>query len=71
MTKSKSEKYEPQYININGHVYEKLCDSVDVELELADDVLSKIDSLVETGQFVSRGDAIRSILRDAIREKTK
>ncbi|MFN4975286.1 MAG: ribbon-helix-helix domain-containing protein [Bacteroidota bacterium] len=68
----KSKSFSPDYITLNGNVYEKISnESVNVELDLAEDVLSRIDHLVETGQFVSRGDAIRSILRDVVKEKVK
>lgn len=70
--KLKSRTFSPDYVKLNGNVYEKISnESVNVELDLAEDVLSRIDHLVETGKFVSRGDAIRSILRDVIKEKVK
>lgn len=57
----------PHTIKRNGHVYERVSKrSKEVELDLAEDVLNKIDSLIEDGQYVSRGDAIRDILRRII-----
>jgi Arc/MetJ-type ribon-helix-helix transcriptional regulator len=48
-------------------VYERISkQSKEIELDLAEDVLSRIDHLIENGQYVSRGDAIRDILRRAI-----
>jgi Arc/MetJ-type ribon-helix-helix transcriptional regulator len=34
-----------------------------------EDVLVKLDGLVSSGEYVSRGDAVRDILRQMIREK--
>lgn len=63
----------PDYIVRNGVTYEKMSSSsVDVELELRLDILQALDKLVSDGVFVSRGDAIRSILRqklDSIEKK--
>lgn len=62
-----SKKYAPSYICINGHTYEKISsNAVNVELDLAEDVLSYIDLLIHRGEFVSRGDAIRTILRNKL-----
>lgn len=68
----KSKKYVPDNININGSSYEKMSpNSVEVELELSEDVLNKIDLLVHSGKFVSRGDAIRSLLRTYLEMRNK
>ena len=62
-------KYTPSYICINGHTYEKISsNAVNVELDLAEDVLSYIDLLIDRGEFVSRGDAIRTILRNKLKD---
>jgi hypothetical protein len=67
-TKTKA-TYAPDYITLNGHTYEKISnDSVNVDLDLADDVIELLDKSVKKGEFVSRGDAIRSILRKKIEE---
>lgn len=70
--KQKSKSFSPDYITLNGNVYEKISnESVNVELDLAEDALNRIDHLIETGKFVSRGDAIRNILRDVIKKRVK
>jgi hypothetical protein len=57
----------PLVIKRNGYVYERISkQSKEIELDLAEDVLSRIDHLIENGQYISRGDAIRDILRRAI-----
>jgi hypothetical protein len=62
--------FAPDYITVNGHVYERQSiNSVDVEIDLENDVLDKIDGLVSSGKYVSRGDAVRDILRNMIREE--
>ena len=62
--KKANRKYSPNSININGASYEKMSsNSVDVELELSKDVLEHIDLMINLGKFVSRGDAIRTLLR--------
>ncbi len=72
MAKSKTktkETYAPDYITLNGHTYEKISnDSVNVEIDLAIDVIELLDNSVKNGEFVSRGDAVRSILRRKIEE---
>lgn len=61
--------FAPDYVMLNGHVYEKLSStSHEVDFDLEEDVLSKIDGLVKSGKYVSRGDAVRDILRSMIRE---
>lgn len=57
------------YAVIDDVWYERVSNkSVNLELDLEEDVLDKIDSLIEDGKFVSRGDAIRTVLRDVIKE---
>jgi hypothetical protein len=72
MVKSKTKikkTYAPDYITLNGHTYEKISnDTVSVELDLDDDVMELLDKSVKKGEFVSRGDAIRTILRRKIEE---
>lgn len=59
----------PPYLTIKGYRYERMSkDSVDVELELKGDVVDSLDTLVSNGKYVSRGDAIRSILREMLKE---
>lgn len=53
------------YLHRNGFVYEKVVGET-VELELREDVVQQLDSLVAEGKYVSRGDAIRSILREYV-----
>lgn len=61
----------PLYLKIGGYTYERLStSSVDVAFDLADDVIEKLDALVRKGHFVSRGDAVRHILRAKL-ESTK
>ncbi|CAB4141188.1 hypothetical protein UFOVP410_27 [uncultured Caudovirales phage] len=68
----KSKITAPDYIVKNGFTYEKMSScSVDVELELRLDILQALDKLVSDGKFVSRGDAIRSILRQKIESLDK
>jgi hypothetical protein len=62
-------KVSSDYIIIDGVTYEKMSnDSVNVELDLASDVIDCLDDLVKKGKFVSRGDAIRTILRKKIEQ---
>lgn len=69
--KSTAKRPAPHTIKRNGHVYEKVSkNSKEVELDLAEDVLVRIDSLIESGHYVSRGDAIRDILRRVIDSDT-
>lgn len=57
----------PDYVKIKGQLYEKISStSKEVELDLAEDVLNLIDRHIDSGKYVSRGDAIRDILRRAI-----
>ena len=63
----RSGKSAPEHIKMHGYVYERTSKNcVNVELDLAEDVLQKIDARVNRGEFVSRGDAIRHILRKVI-----
>ena len=58
------------YISVDGQAYEKISNnSVEIAFDLACDVLDKIDKQVESGKYVSRGDAIRHIIREVIAEK--
>lgn len=67
VTKKKPSKTAPDYIERDGDVYERLSKkSKPVALDLAEDVVQKIDRLVDEGKYVSRGDAIRDILRYVI-----
>jgi hypothetical protein len=62
-------KVSSDYIIIDGVTYEKMSnDSVNVDLDLASDVIDYLDDLVKKGKFVSRGDAIRTILRKKIEQ---
>lgn len=62
-----SNVFAPDYITVNGHVYERTAQgSVNLELDLEEDVLDQIDGLVTDGKYVSRGDAVRDILRNMI-----
>jgi len=62
-------KVSSDYIIIDDVTYEKMSnDSVNVELDLASDVIDCLDELVKSGKFVSRGDAIRTILRNKIEQ---
>lgn len=73
MTKKagKAKRQAPHTIKRDGHVYERISKrSKEVEFDLAEDVLNKIDSLIQEGHYVSRGDAIRDILRRAIESET-
>lgn len=66
----KASKPVADYITVNGHVYERVSStSKEVQFDLAEDVLSQIDGSVDSGQFVSRGDAIRHILRKILESK--
>ena len=66
----KASKPVADYIAVNGHLYERVSpDSKNVEFDLAEDVLSKIDGRIDSGEFVSRGDAIRHILRTILESK--
>lgn len=72
LTEKKPRLKTPDYIVINGVTYEKMSkDSVNFELDLQEDVLTHIDSLISSGKFVSRGDAIRTILRNKLDELDK
>ena len=56
-----------EYITIGGVTYERMCDSsVELTIELRDDVIEILDKLIEDGKFVSRGDAVRTILREKL-----
>lgn len=62
-------KVSSDYIVIDGVTYEKLShNSVSVKLDIQQDVLKSLDALVKSGSFVSRGDAIRTILRKKIEQ---
>ena len=63
-------KSAPDYIKVQDTTYERVSKHcVDVELDLAEDVLKRIDTCVRRGEFVSRGDAIRHILRRVLESK--
>lgn len=66
----KKKKAAPDYISVDGQAYEKISNNcISVSLDLACDVVEKIDKQVESGKYVSRGDAIRHIVREMISEK--
>lgn len=68
--KTKTAKPSADYITVGGHLYERVSSSSkEVEFDLAEDVLSTIDSYIESGKYVSRGDAIRDILRRVMESK--
>lgn len=57
----------PLQLEYRGYTYERVSkSSVEVELDLEEDVLTKIDMLVEDGMFVSRADAIRHMVRSML-----
>lgn len=59
------------YIEVDGNVYELISSkSTTLTLDLAQDVLSKIDREVDRGVYLSRGDAIRHIIRTMIESET-
>lgn len=63
-------KQPPHYITHRGYTYERLSKKTrEVEFDLAEDVLTKIDNLITSGTYVSRGDAVRDILRRMIESK--
>lgn len=64
VTRKSKKKDNPSYIKVNGSTYEKVSDdSVEVAIDLEEDVLDQLTSLVKEGKFVSIGDAVRYILR--------
>lgn len=64
LSSKKTAKAGADYITVAGHVYEKVSStSKEIEFDLAEDVLNTIDNYIESGKYVSRGDAIRDILR--------
>lgn len=67
--KKPTKKPHPDTKVIDGAVYERVS-GCSVELDLEESVLKKIDSLINSGKFVSRGDAIRTILREMIKENS-
>ena len=72
VAKKVNDVFAPRHIQINGSNYEKISsNSVEVELELEEDVLLQIDRRIDAGEYVSRGDAIRDILRQMVEEQTK
>lgn len=69
VTKVSEQDYAPDYITFNGHRYERMSDnSVDFPVDLKLDQIDAIDDLISSGKYVSRGDALRSILRQHIME---
>lgn len=57
-------KKNEEYITVDGSTYEKLSSkSQTVRLEVRADILNAIDLLIEQGKYLSRGDAIRHIIR--------
>lgn len=64
LASKKTAKAGADYITVDGHVYERISStSKEFEVDLAEDVLNTIDNYIESGKYVSRGDAIRDILR--------
>ena len=57
------------YVEVDGELYERLTgDTTNVDLELTQDTIDSIDYLVETtGKYVSRGDCIRTALREMMK----
>ncbi len=74
-TKTARKRTNPNYITVNGDVYEKLSDSsVEVEFDLQEDVYDQLTRLVKDGKYVSIGDAVRHILRmklESLESQTK
>lgn len=58
------------YITVKGATYERVVGET-LELDLRLDLIDRIDGLVAEGKYVSRGDAIRSILREFINNTEK
>lgn len=55
------------YITLDGVTYERVSEnSKTVALDIHPDILNMIDRMVRAGEYVSRGDAIRTIVREAI-----
>lgn len=62
-----TKKVAPAYVDLNGAKYERMGDNtVEIELELDEDTLDKLDCVVRSEGFVSRGEALRYILREAM-----
>lgn len=66
--KNKVAPFTPDYITINGSVYEKQ-HGIAVDVELSVYSIDKLDKMVESGKYVSRGDAVRDIIRNMLRDK--
>lgn len=67
--KSLVKELNNNYISYSGNVYEKISDSCeDIEIELQIDVLNKLTGLVDSGKFVSIGEAVRHIIRLKLQE---
>lgn len=66
-SKVKKRKTPPHQIEHKGYIYERVSKkSKQIEVDLADEVVTKIDTLIDQGKYVSRGDAVRDILRRII-----
>lgn len=72
VNKGKTSAQFPDYITKNGCRYEKIStNSVEIELDIEKDVLKQIDQCIDAGEYVSRGDAIRDILRKTVEKLNK
>ena len=61
-------KFAPNYVKLNDATYERLNkDTVEIELDLEHDVLEQLDNFMKSEGFVSRGEALRYILRETIK----
>lgn len=61
-------KIGSELIEVDGQVYEKVSsNSVELELDLGEDILQKLNGFINQGRYVSLGDAIRDILRTELR----
>jgi Arc/MetJ-type ribon-helix-helix transcriptional regulator len=65
-------KKNEEYITVDGSTYEKLSSkSQTVRLAVRADILNALDILIEQGKYLSRGDAIRHILRSQMEKHDK
>ena len=69
LSKKTKNKKDSAYVKHKGVLFERMSEnSVELAIDLKEDVYNNLTNLVTSGKFVSIGDAIRYILRRELEE---
>ena len=64
-------RLDDNYIEVDGQTYERIQidNHVNLELDLSEETIKQLDEMMVAGNYISRGEVIRSILRKFIAEE--